>query len=426
MKLIVSHLNGNANVKAALDGFIQAGLLAEFYVSLAVFPGTLLDRLGGINQLAEIRRRSFDRSLKKYTRSLPLFEAGRLLAIKAGAVSLIAHEKGMFSVDSVAQRIDHKVARRIKTLPRKDKYAIYAYEDSALNAFRAAKNAGMPCLYDLPIGYWKSAHKIFETEKEKLPDWAATLTGLNDSPAKLQRKDEELKLADAIFVASSFTAKTLKDYSGTLAPVSVIPYGFPPVAGPHEKVYNSFTHNRPLKLLFVGSLSQRKGIAYLFEAVEKFGTKVQLTVVGRKKDVPCAILDKNLSRHTWFESLSNNEILQLMREHDVFVFPSLFEGFGLVITEAMSQGTPVITTENTIGPDFITHDENGWLIDAGSAQALEAVLDKIISNPSVIEKAGKAAMKTAAERPWQVYSNELARAVQTHFHNHNKTTHEPV
>ena len=51
-----------------------------------------------------------------------------------------------------------------------------------------------------------------------------------------------------------------------------------------------------------------------------------------------------------------------MREHDVFVFPSLFEGFGLVITESMSQGTPVITTDRTAGPDLIKNDENGWLL----------------------------------------------------------------
>ena len=426
MKLIVSHLNGNANVKAALSGFMQAQLLAEFYVSLAVFPGTFLDRLGAINTLSEIRRRRFDRSLQQYTRSLPLFETGRLLAIKAGAASLTAHEKGIFSVDKVAQRIDHKVARRIRTLPQKDKYAIYAYEDSALNAFRAAKQAGLPCFYDLPIGYWKSAHQIFETEKQKLPEWAPTLTGLNDSPAKLQRKDEELKLADAIFVASSFTAKTLKDYTGNLAPVNVIPYGFPPVIDPQKRTYDNFSHNRPLKLLFVGSLSQRKGIAYLFEAVKKFGSRVQLTIVGRKKDVPCAVLDEQLAKHTWYESLSNNEILQLMQQHDVFVFPSLFEGFGLVITEAMSQGTPVITTANTIGPDFITHGENGWLIDAGSTRALEEVLDRLLTNPALIEKAGTAAMKTAANRPWEVYSKELAQSLTKHFENHHKTTHEPV
>ena len=50
-----------------------------------------------------------------------------------------------------------------------------------------------------------------------------------------------------------------------------------------------------------------------------------------------------------------------MKEHDVLIFPSLFEGFGLVITEAMAQGTPVITTDRTAGPDVISDNENGCL-----------------------------------------------------------------
>jgi glycosyltransferase involved in cell wall biosynthesis len=100
-----------------------------------------------------------------------------------------------------------------------------------------------------------------------------------------------------------------------------------------------------------------------------------------------------------------------MRSHDVFVFPSLFEGFGLVITEAMSQGTPVITTDRTAGPDLITHGENGWLIKAGSTESLVNQLEQLVKNPEAIRAAGVHARKTAAARPWSVYGHELAVAI---------------
>src|SRR5690606_11841806 len=111
------------------------------------------------------------------------------------------------------------------------------------------------------------------------PDWASTLTGFKDSANKLAKKDRELSLADHIFVASTFTKNTLGDYNGPLAPISVIPYGFPAVAG--ERDYRSLGR-KPLKLLFVGGLSQRKGLAQMFEAVASFGKEVDLTILGQK------------------------------------------------------------------------------------------------------------------------------------------------
>jgi glycosyltransferase involved in cell wall biosynthesis len=109
--------------------------------------------------------------------------------------------------------------------------------------------------------------------------------------------------------------------------------------------------------------------------------------------------------------LPHEEVLALMRTQDVLVFPSLFEGFGLVITEAMSQGTPVITTDRTAGPDLIEHGKNGWLVEAGSTAALQEALKNLIENPQLLAAVGKAAMETARQRPWEVYGKELAEAV---------------
>ena len=217
-----------------------------------------------------------------------------------------------------------------------------------------------------------------------------------------------ISLANHIFVASSFTAKTLLDYPGTLPDISVIPYGFPPVF--RDKEYGN--NDKPLKVLFVGGLSQRKGIANLFEAVNHLGTKnIELTVVGRKAATDCSALEVELAKCNYIPSLSHGDILALMRTQDVFVFPSLFEGFGLVITEAMSQGLPVITTDRTVGPDVITHSENGWIINAGSTNSLIECLDNILSDRSLLKKCGVAATDTASMRSWDNYGKELAEKV---------------
>lgn len=408
MKIIFSHPTGNANVRAAAFGLLEENLLSQFYTSIASFPGGLLDCVSDFGPLSEIKRRGFHPKLEPKTKMWPWKEIGRLISSRFGISRLITHEKGFFCIDSVYEDLDRNVAQRLPSELKKGANIVYAYEDGAFYSFQAGKRLGLECYYDLPIGYWRSARRILEEEKEKRPEWASTIIGLNDSPAKLSKKDEELELANQIFVASQFTANTLKDFPGTLAPVKVIPYGFPAVYT--NRKYSSY-NRRPLKLLFVGSLSQRKGLAELFAAVESLRTHVELTLVGQKVNSNCQVLNQKLREYKWIPSLSNEKILKLMREQDVLIFPSLFEGFGLVITEAMSQGTPVITTNRTAGPDIICHRESGWLIEAGSTEALKNAIEEILADPTIVSKAGREAMETARKRPWEVYGRELADAI---------------
>jgi glycosyltransferase involved in cell wall biosynthesis len=177
-----------------------------------------------------------------------------------------------------------------------------------------------------------------------------------------------------------------------------------------EKEYRIFSNNTKLRLLFVGGLSQRKGLSYLFESVKGLESYVSLTVVGQG-NTDCKPLKEKLLQHRWITSVPHDTILQLMREHDVLVFPSLFEGFGQVITEAMSQGTPVITTDRTIGPDIIKNRENGWIVKSGSAEAIKQVVEELLMHPKQIAARGEQAIATAAKRPWTEYGNDLVKAI---------------
>jgi len=389
---------------------MEANLLAEFHVSLAVFPGSMIDHLGGIKYLSEIRRRHYDPLLKPYIKTWPWLEIGRQLATKTGLTNLVKKETSIFNNNSVNVNLDKHVAAGLKLAKEKGINAVYCFEDVASFSFRKAKSLGIKCLYELPIGYWRAMHRLLQIEKERWPAWASTLTGFNDSDAKLARKDEELLLADHIFVASSFTALTLKEFPGKLAAVHVIPYGFPPV-NKTDRTYSALNKGASLKLLFVGGLSQRKGIADLFAAVKGLEHKIELTIVGQKA-AECRVLDEELAKHRWLPSLPHHSILTLMRQSDVLVFPSLFEGFGLVITEAMSQGTPVITTDRTAGPDLITHGKNGWLTEAGSTAGLREAIEEILSKPSLISDNGKEAIITARQRPWKIYGQQLATVIE--------------
>jgi len=408
-KVFLSHPTGNRNVRAVMSAFANAKILAVFYTTIALNPDSFLSRLLPGKVRKQVLRRSYPIAFN-LIRTRPLLEILRNVLPGLGLQSAVQHEVGFASVDSIYRDLDQAGADFIRSKSRcLEIDAVYGYEDGSLQTFQAAKEIGLSCIYDLPIGYWRTARQLLITEQEKWPEWASTLTSFKDSPEKLSRKDEELELSDRIFVASSFTARTLADFPGKkLMHIDVIPYGFPPVVG--GRLYTEDTSS-PLRLLYVGGLTQRKGIANLFAAVKEIGSSVQLTIVGRKTSEPCVALDEALKLHTWIPSLAHEDILILMREHDVLVFPSLFEGFGLVITEAMSQGTPVITTDRTAGPDLITSGENGWIIEAGSTTALVGQIRELAGNRALVTSAGKAAMEKAKSRPWAVYGEELTKAV---------------
>jgi glycosyltransferase involved in cell wall biosynthesis len=410
-RLLFSHPTGNAFARAALVSFFEAGILREFHTSVASYPGNVWDVLGKSRWGKELKRRKFDLRLQHLTVQHPFRELGRMLSARIKYDGLARHETGPFCIDAVYRAQDRMTALRLRKRPQLFT-GVYAFEDGAIDTLTVAKEHGLLGLYDLPIGYWRTARMLLKGEFERHPEWRSTLTGFKDSREKLDRKDAELARASKVIVASTFTAGTLKDYPGQPVPHAVVPYGFPAVSSEPERLARGAANrDRRLRLLFVGSLSQRKGIADLFAAVNHLGKAVSLTVIGGKVTDTCPALDRELARHRWIPSLPHDRILAEMRAHDVLVFPSLFEGFGLVISEAMSQGTPVITTERTAGPDFITHAKNGWLIKAGSTESLVQQLEMLITDPESVRAAGVEARLTAAARPWSAYGQELVAAI---------------
>jgi len=304
------------------------------------------------------------------------------------------------SIDAISATLDRAVAAEIE---KSDGCKLaYGYEDCAVATFTAAERCGIPRIYDLPIGYWRVGQRIFLEECEREPEWAPTLTGTRDSYDKLARKDEELRLATRVVVASTFTKSTLGD-APYQRPVSVIPYGAPSSAA--NAIPNS---SDKLKILFTGSLSQRKGLSYALHAVELFGDKnCELTLLGRKAAEGCRPLDQAVRAHRWLPSVSHDRVLLEMRRHDVLLLPSLFEGFGLAITEAMSQGTPVITTAHTAGPDIIDDGVDGFIVPIRSAEAIAEKLEVLARDHERLRAMKIAARKKAQMHSWENYRHAL-------------------
>ena len=96
---------------------------------------------------------------------------------------------------------------------------------------------------------------------------------------------------------------------------------------------------------------------------------------------------------------------------NVLVFPSLVEGFGLVLTEAMACGIPIITTPNTAGPDLITDGVEGFIIPIRDVEALKEKLEWCYLHPQELADMGKKARQKAEQTTWKLYRDRLASKV---------------
>ena len=411
---LMSHPLGNANARQTALALNEAGLLAELWTCLHWVPGNSAERWMPAALAHELGRRGWPGEVRARVRTAPVREAARLLAGRLpGARWLTRHEAGWCSVDAVFNDLDRAVARRVPALLHGPEAirGVYAYEDGAEATFRAAGRCGLTCVYDLPIGYWTASEEIFAEEAEREPAWAPTLTGLLDSPAKRERKTAELEMADTVVVASSFTRRTLASLPSLRANVQIIPYGAPtPVAETASAVPGS-NGSRPLRVLFAGSLGQRKGLSYLLDAVKGLKGHAELTLLGAKTVQDCAPLEAAVRAHRWIPSLPHADLLAEMSRQDVLVLPSLFEGFGLVLLEAMSRGLPVIATAHTGGPDVIDDGVDGFIVPIRSAQAIAEKLELLRREPARLAAMKDAARRKALTLTWETYRRRLAEAV---------------
>jgi alpha-maltose-1-phosphate synthase len=402
--VLLSHPTGNQNVRNALESLNENGMLSEFWTTIAWNPQSPWNRILPARLRAQMARRSYERAPREKVRCVPFREMVRLGARYLRLEELLCSGERPFSVIGMYRHFDRCVANRLRSIAID---AVYAYEGGALETFREAKRRGIATLYELPSSHWYWEQKLLLEEAARNPEFSNLLPKLADSPQHMQWKDEELRLADHVIVPSEHVRATL---SGVVPDekIHVVSYGAPSLAAARTR---SDDWTKKLKVLYVGALIQRKGISYLLDAVDKMGPHIELTLVGRRFAANRRV-DAACSRWPWFESLTHAEILELMRNSDVLVLPSLAEGCALVVLEALACGLPVIVTPNTGSTGFVRDGCEGFIVPICSSDAVAERLDTLHRNRELLETMSQNARATALQRSWAVYRTQWASAMR--------------
>lgn len=408
--VLVVHPFGNANVRAVLQALEDAGMLARFVTTLGwskfSYP-ELSDHIRGK------LRRNYPLPAERIDIH-PVREVVRLMASTLGLERLTQHETGWASIDKVWASIDRKAAGCL----RKGAYgpnlrAVYAYEDCAIETFSAARDLGLRRIYDLPIAYWETSQRLLREEAERYPDWEPTLGATRDSAEKFSRKTRELELAELVICPSEFVLDSLPPHMTQTRRCLVAPFGSPTVE--NDMAAQSKNMDRPLRVLFAGTLSQRKGLADLFVATKLLDSKaIELVVMGS--------LMRPLNWYRQFADFhyepprAHAEVLELMQTCDVLVLPSIVEGRALVQQEAMACGLPVIVTKNAGADDLVVEGETGFLVPIRSPEAIADKIGWFVANRSRIHGMGIAAQTRARELTWRAYGDRIVAALRELIH----------
>ncbi len=330
-------------------------------------------------------------------RTVPISDlASRLVRFASGS-PVRAQDVQFALVDAAAARL----------IPHEG-VSVLAREDGALRSFARARRVGGKCLYDLPTAHFAVAERILREEEASFPGLATTSVAEIYTPRRKERKSAELEMADAVVCPSAFVGRTLVEAGVSSAKIRVLPF-----AGDADWLGRAHPRRPGATFLVVGSLSVRKGVHRLLLAWKQLAAyrTHRLLLVGDMQ-LPAKFLSDFAGMYEHIERVPRDQLSNIYASARALLFPSLAEGFGLVITEAMSHGVPVLTTWNTGADGLVTPFVDGILVPAADQDALTDAMDWALGHAVQLEEMGRRARARVARRTWDHYRREFADAVR--------------
>ncbi len=213
-----------------------------------------------------------------------------------------------------------------------------------------------------------------------------------------ERELEEYDLCSHILVPSQFVKRTFLERGISESKVVVLPLGVDPsVFQP-----GSPPPNGRLRVVYFGQLSLRKGVQYLLEAMASLSDKgFECTLIGKVASEFGAIMQKYRPRH--FDSMPQSALAGMLKNTDVFVFPTLEDGFGMTLFQAMAVGVVPIVTSRCGAAEWVTDGINGFIIPPNDSLAIREKLELLADDRDRLQTMRVEAMKITKRFSWDEY-----------------------
>jgi glycosyltransferase involved in cell wall biosynthesis len=413
LRIVLAHPGVGPFVQQTARALLEANLLASYWTTFADQSEARWRRMlvraasvVGANVDQELRRRAVEEVPPDLLRLVPGWELLRVLMTRMKLDPRL--------IDAVWEHGILKFDREVAEKGLVQMEGIYGYEYSALASFREAKRRGLARIYEVPAPEHEFIEGIIQREIERIPE-------LNDGKReyflarqrrRTARRQQEWNLADLVIVSSNFTRQTYAAAGYDVSKVRVVPLGAPQVHPAGADGGGKAAH--PLRVLWAGALSVHKGAHYLIRAWHNIvpDGSATLDIYGTVR-LPNKLMRTLPTSIRVFPSIPRAQLFERYCHADVLVFPTLCDGFGMVVTEAFAHGLPVITTTQAGAADLVRHMENGLIIPPGDAGALVGALQWCLANRLKLKAMRRAALDTAARWQWRDFRKALTHNVTT-------------
>ena len=282
--------------------------------------------------------------------------------------------------------------------------AFYALPCICTEAVREAKRRGLFVVYEA------ISHPFnMRTQKEEYQRLELPLTeGMDCIEENIKYFAEEAALADVVLAASEYVKRGLVELGIAPERIAVVPYGLDAdFIGEEPKPV-------PGRLLYVGTIDAHKGMAYYAEAARALqaeGFKAEFRTIGpfSSPDVPSDPAFRGLD---YVGQVPRAEVKREFARADVFVFPTLTDGFGMVLLEALFAGLPIISTPNC--GDVVRDGFNGLVVPSHNAEALASAVREIVLNRALRDRMSENAFTLKKDFTLETYQDRLVLAIRDH------------
>ncbi|EME69131.1 glycosyltransferase [Paramagnetospirillum caucaseum] len=363
-------------------------------------------RFHGFDLAAQLHRRG---ALARLITTYPAFAARRFVPadLPLATVPWLEAERRLWSLLRLPGRPDTDVARRFarfaaRHLPECDLLA--GWSGASLEAMEEAGRRGIKVVIERG-----STHMDHQSEvlAEAYARWG--LEWRETDPELAAREREEYARADMIALGSRHAADSFLARGFSPDRLLVNPYGvdlerFRSAAGRERS-------GKP-RILFVGSVGVRKGVPELLTAFARLGGSAELHLIGPVEPGFRSLLDRLASPGVVVRgALPGSALPAEYSFADLFCLPSVEEGFGMVILQAMASGLPVIATTATGLPDADPQGRAGWALPPGDVEALaDALAQALADERQRLEKGESARRLVEAGWSWDDYGGRAIEA----------------
>ena len=375
-----------------------ATLVVDWYGSKGSLLTSLASRLPG--RLAK-------RAVGAYSAELPdksvqaLNRLGLLMKIRQAAYNSVRRPYRGFL------RNDAAFARALVRLDLPDHDVFFGYSYASLEMLEAEKNRGKLTVLD-QIDPGREEQLLVSQEARQWPQYAKHASTIPE--ANCDRNRREWELADVIVVNSAWSRQALVAQGVADSKIEIVPLAYE--AQSTVDISTRASRSGPLRVLWLGSVCLRKGIQYLVEAARRLQHEPVEFIIAGPLEIPAAALNSAPPNMRWLGQIPRSQTRELFAAADVFVLPTISDGFAITQLEALAHGVPVIVTPNC--GQVVEDGQTGFIIPPRDPVTLADAIRSFIKSRGLAAEMAPQCIASAKTFSVDSYARRLAEVIGQH------------